>query len=209
MAFYIIAGGVNNGNNRQYMSGDFLIFDSATEQNVTLTQDVTSYPIEGGSNISDNVSSKNDLFRMTGYVSNCVVKEHQGNAVGYGIKRTEAAVAFLRKLKEEKTLITVATEFEALDNCVLTEISYSQTAQNSEALPFVLSFERLRFAEKKYVTLDVSAVASSGAAKDASKDAKSTTAGGSNKTKQTTYVQDWANTLPKGILGSSENNTTE
>lgn len=193
--FYIISGGINNGNNRQYLTGEFLVFDAVPEQSLTLSQDVTSYPIEGGSNISDNVSSRNDIFKLTGYISNYHSREIKGNAIGYDIKRTEAAVKLLRKIKEAKQLLTIATEFEVLDNCVLTEVGFSQTAQTSEAIPFVLTFERLRFAEKKYVTLDISKVASGtgtvagDSAKDAKKDSANTTAGGVNKQTKLSRVQ--------------------
>lgn len=155
MEYVIIAGGINNGNNRRLMSDAFIVFDAVTDFNVTLSQAPSSYPIEGGSNISDNIATRNDVFELTGHVSNAFTVEHSGNAVSYDVKRTEQAVKLLRSIKESRTVMKVANEFEVFDNCILKEVSYRLTAQTMESIPFVLQFEVLRFAETKSVYLNI------------------------------------------------------
>jgi hypothetical protein len=189
-SFYVLAGGINNGNNYRFMDssagGSFIIFDSVNDISPHLSQTVTQYPIEGGATISDNVASRNDTITMTGVVSNCYVEEKVGNKFNYdSIKRVEQAVALLRKLKENKTLLTVCTEYEVWTNCVLTDCNYTQTPQTAESMPFSLTFEKLRFAQTKYVTLDVKAVASTGKGGDASKDAKTNSSAGADGKRKT------------------------
>lgn len=191
-SFYVLAGGINNGNNYRFMDtsvgGSFIIFDSVNDISPHLSQTVTQYPIEGGATISDNVASRNDTITMTGVVSNCYMEEKVGNKFNYdSIKRVEQAVALLRKLKENKTLLTVCTEYEVWTNCVLTDCNYTQTPQTAEAIPFSLTFEKLRFAQTKYVTLDVKVIASTGKGGDASKDAKTNSSAGADG-KRKTYV---------------------
>ena len=197
-SFYVLAGGINNGNNYRFMDpsagGSFIIFDSVNDISPHLSQTVTQYPIEGGATISDNVASRNDTITMTGVVSNCYMEEKIGNKFNYdSIKRVEQAVALLRKLKENKTLLTVCTEYEVWTNCVLTDCNYTQTPQTAESMPFSLTFEKLRFAQTKYVTLNVAAVANdststtNGKNGDASKDAKTSSSAGADG-KRKTYV---------------------
>lgn len=195
-SFYILAGGINNGNNYRFMDssagGSFIIFDSVNDISPHLSQTVTQYPIEGGATISDNVASRNDTITMTGIVSNCYMEEKVGNKFNYdSIKRVEQAVALLRKLKENKTLLTVCTEYEVWTNCVLTDCNYTQTPQTAESMPFQLTFEKLRFAQTKYVTLDIKVVANdstsstSGKNGDANKDAKTNSSEGSDGKRKT------------------------
>ena len=153
----------------------FIVFDAVTDFNVTLSQTPSSYPIEGGSTISDNVAARNDVFELTGYVSNAFTVEHSGNAINYDVKRTEQAVKLLRKIKESKAVMSVANEFEVFSNCILKEVSYRLTPQTIESIPFVLQFEVLRFAETKTVYLNIR---SSGTGGDAANNASGNVNGG-------------------------------
>ena len=189
-SFVIISGGIKNGDNKKLMgnkSSPFLVFDSVPNQSISLTCKPSQYAVEGGDSISDNVATNNDTFTMTGIVSNSYVDYYQNNQFQYSGKRTQIAVDLLRKIKEAKEFVTVATEFEAWDKCILTSVSYNLTAQTAEAIPFELTFEKLRVVSPKYVTLSVkeirgssSSTASSAKGGDANKDAQSTADGGSS-----------------------------
>ena len=138
-SFVIISGGIKNGDNKKLMgnkSSPFLVFDSVPNQSISLTCKPSQYAVEGGDSVSDNVATNNDTFTMTGIVSNSYVDYYQNNQFQYSGKRTQIAVDLLRKIKEAKEFVTVATEFEAWDKCILTSVSYSLTAQTAEAIPF-------------------------------------------------------------------------
>lgn len=202
-SFVIISGGIKNGDNKKLTgnkSSPFLVFDSVPTQNINLTCRPSQYAVEGGDSISDNVATNNDNFSMTGIVSNSYVEYHQNNQFQYSGKRTQIAVDLLRKIKEAREPLTIATEFEVWDNCILTGVSYSLTAQTVEAIPFELTFEKLRIVSPKYVTLSIkdirdskadgnsTSTSSSAKGGDAKKDAQSTTDGGSSNAKKS-YVE--------------------
>lgn len=200
-SFVIVSGGIKNGDNKKLMgnkSSPFLVFDTVPNQNIALSCKPSQYAVEGGDSISDNVATNNDVFTLTGIVSNSYVEYYQNNQFQYSGKRTQIAVDLLRKIKEAREFVTVATEFEVWDNCILTGVSYSLTAQTAEAIPFELSFERLRVVSPKYVTLSIkdirdskaeSSGGSSAKGGDAKKDAQPTTDGGSSNAKKLTYVE--------------------
>lgn len=189
-SFVIISGGIKNGDNKKLTgnkSSPFLVFDSVPTQNINLTCRPSQYAVEGGDTISDNVAINNDNFSMTGIVSNSYVEYYQNNQFQYSGKRTQIAVDLLRKIKEAREPLTIATEFEVWDNCILTGVSYSLTAQTAEAIPFELTFEKLRVVSPKYVTLSIKDIRDSKASAkggDAKKDAQPTTNGGSSNAKK-------------------------
>lgn len=197
-SFVIISGGIKNGDNKKLTgnkSSPFLVFDSVPTQSINLTCKPSQYAVEGGDSISDNVATNNDNFSMTGIISNSYVEYIQNNQFQYSGKRTQIAVDLLRKIKEAREPITIATEFEVWDNCILTSVSYNLTAQTAEAIPFELTFEKLRIVSPKYVTLSIkdirgstSSSASSAKGGDANKDAQSTADGGSSNAKKS-YVE--------------------
>lgn len=201
-SFVIVSGGIKNGDNKKLMgnkSSPFLVFDAVPNQNIALSCKPSQYAVEGGDTISDNVATNNDVFTLTGVVSNSYVEYYQNNQFQYSGKRTQIAVDLLRKIKEAREFVTVATEFEVWDNCILTGVSYSLTAQTAEAIPFELSFERLRVVSPKYVTLSIkdirdskadgASTSSSAKGGDAKKDAQPTTDGGSSNAKKKGYTE--------------------
>lgn len=201
-SFVIISGGIKNGDNKKLMgnkSSPFLVFDSVPNQSISLTCKPSQYAVEGGDSVSDNVATNNDTFTMTGIVSNSYVDYYKNNQFQYSGKRTQIAVDLLRKIKEAKEFVTVATEFEAWDKCILTSVSYNLTAQTAEAIPFELTFEKLRVVSPKYVTLSVkdirgssssgSSSASSAKGGDANKDAQPTADGGSSNASKKGHVR--------------------
>ena len=201
-SFVIVSGGIKNGDNKKLMgnkSSPFLVFDTVPNQNIALSCKPSQYAVEGGDTISDNVATNNDVFTLTGIVSNSYVEYYQNNQFQYSGKRTQIAVDLLRKIKEAREFVTVATEFEVWDNCILTGVSYSLTAQTAEAIPFELSFEKLRVVSSKYVTLsikdirnskaDETSTSSSAKGGDAKKDSQSATDGGSSNAKKMGYTE--------------------
>ena len=213
-SFVIISGGIKNGDNKKLTgnkSSPFLVFDSVPTQNINLTCRPSQYAVEGGDSISDNVATNNDNFSMTGIVSNSYVEYYQNNQFQYSGKRTQIAVDLLRKIKEAREPLTIATEFEVWDNCILTGVSYSLTAQTAEAIPFELTFEKSRIVSPKYVTLSIKDIrdskadgtgtSSSAKGGDAKKDAQPTTDGGSSNAKKKGYTE----TLNQAMKDSGSN----
>ena len=76
-SFVIVSGGIKNGDNKKLMgnkSSPFLVFDTVPNQNIALSCKPSQYAVEGGDTISDNVATNNDVFTLTGIVSNSYVE---------------------------------------------------------------------------------------------------------------------------------------
>lgn len=50
-----------------------LLFDAATEETLTLENDVTEHPVEQGADISDHIREKPDTLTISGVVGDCVI----------------------------------------------------------------------------------------------------------------------------------------
>lgn len=183
----LIAGGINTSNRKGFMeSGNILCFDAVPELTSDLTAQVTSYPVEGGAEVSDHVQNQNDKFTITAYITNTPLMNYKNNSVLYKTqgKRVSLAIEILRKLKEQRQTITLVNEFEVLQDCVVTNVSWTQSPQESEALAFRLTFEKVRRATAKRVNINVTKTAG------ANKSTASNKAGGDATKKEVpnTYV---------------------
>lgn len=69
LAFSQSAGGVLG---RSTVVGG-LLFDAATEETLTLENDVTEHPVEQGADISDHIREKPDTLTISGVVGDCVI----------------------------------------------------------------------------------------------------------------------------------------
>lgn len=69
LAFSQSAGGVLG---RSTVVGG-LLFDAATEETLTLENDVTEHPVEQGADISDHIREKPDTLTISGLVGDCVI----------------------------------------------------------------------------------------------------------------------------------------
>lgn len=155
----MIAGGATKGSASPYTANatefDTLIFDAVSNVNVSLSNTVTSHPTEDKADESDHVYSNNDKYEVTGVVTNTPISTYLGNTVtyGFGTNRTQIAVDYLRRLKESKSFFTLVTEFEVLDNCIVTNLDYKINSTEADQLIFVIGVEVLRTATTQNVTL--------------------------------------------------------
>lgn len=142
-------------------SGNILCFDAVPELTTDLSAQVSSYPVEDGAEVSDHVQNQNDKFTITAYITNTPLMNYKNNSVLYETqgKRVGLAIEILRKLKEQRQTITLVNEFEVLQDCVVTNVSWTQSPQESEALAFRLTFEKVRRATAKRVNINVTKTA--------------------------------------------------
>jgi hypothetical protein len=192
MATYaIVAGGLNYGDNLQYLNNNnyaCFVFDCIAKLGTSLTNTITKSPIESRAYVADHVFNENDEFTLTGVVTNTPSKEYVNNNFKYKVKRTDYAIQVLRTLKESRTPFTLITEFEILDNILIKSLSWDQTAADSEAITFELSLEKVQIVKVATTTVNVTKVADSTTAKnktgEAGKNAKGDATGKTNQGNQ-------------------------
>jgi hypothetical protein len=165
-------------------------FDSIGEISFDLDASVTKYPIETGAEISDHVTTHNQNFSLTGYVSNFPNEKYgTSNAIAYTNlgtpydtenldTRTKAAYKLLKKIWEERQPIKLVSEFEVHENIILKNISFSMEASTADNIAFKLSFEKVRFSSVGATTMNVK----SGAKKKTDGNKNTTNNGKSQKT---------------------------
>ena len=154
----LITGGINTANRKGFLDkGSVLCFDAIPELTTDLTAKVSSYPVEDGADISDHIQNQNDKYTITAYITNTPLMNYKNNAVLYGSegKRVGLAIEVLRGIKENRVPITLVNEFEVLKDCVVTDVSWTQTPQESEAIGFRITFEKIRRATAKRVSINV------------------------------------------------------
>lgn len=131
--------------------------DVTTKFNTKWEGDLTKYPVSQGSDITDHITIRNNKFSLEGVISNTPFELHQEeyfSTYGTGTQRTKAAVEYLNEFFTNKTIFTLYSEFQKIDNCLITGIDFDQEAQ--EAINFKISIEQLRLSFAKQVTLNVS-----------------------------------------------------
>lgn len=134
-----------------------LSFDVVTKFSNDLSGDLTKYPVSQGSDVTDHITIRNRKFSLTGIVSNTPFETHHGEYMsnyGTGSNRVREAINMLKDIFENKRLFSLYSEYEKIDNCVLTGLKFDQEGQ--EAVEFELSVEQARLAFAKQVTLNVS-----------------------------------------------------
>lgn len=145
------------GNKTQSDQQKIIALDVTTKFNTKWEGDLTKYPVSQGSDITDHITIRNNKFTLEGVISNTPFELHDGeyfSTYGTGTQRTKAAVDYLEEFFKNKTLFTLYSEFQKIDNCIITGIEFDQEAQ--EAINFKIAIEQTRLAFAKQVTLNVS-----------------------------------------------------
>jgi hypothetical protein len=132
------------------------VADAVMSVKETFTNQITSYPVDTRSNISDHVFNENPTISIVGSVSNHPVFEYPNNEVGYNnINRADEAHALLKELWFSRTPFDVVTEFDLFTNCILQTYTTDFTAQSMEALNFNCDIQVIRLAESQSITVTI------------------------------------------------------
>lgn len=118
--------------------------------------DLSKYPVSAGSEITDNMSIKNKKFTLVGVISDTPFERRPGEffgKYGTGYPRASRAVEALDVMFRNKLLFTLYSEYEKIDNCIITSVDFEQRSE--DAVVFSIEIEQLRFAYAKSVMLNV------------------------------------------------------
>lgn len=111
--------------------------------------DVTNNPVENGSPISDHIQIMPDKLRITGMISDsaisdAVIKQFSGIDDSEFLTRVQTAFDLLRKLKEDRELITVYTRYKIYTDMALTSLSIPRSNQDGDSIQFSIEFMHIR-----------------------------------------------------------------
>lgn len=143
--FCIIASLVNSSSDSYIENFQALAFDAVTSTTFSQDAKVTSYSIEDGSEVSDNVTISNAQFTLSGVISETPIRAVHDMLYSGGLfngGRISQMITYLKQVLEARKPITLLTEHKVFNNVILTNVSYSYAAEH--AMIFNLSFEQVK-----------------------------------------------------------------
>lgn len=170
--FCIIASLMNKSSDSFVQNYQALSFDAVTSTTFSQDAKVTSYSIEDGSEVSDNVTISNAQFTLSGVITETPIRAVHDMLYSGGVlngDRISQMITYLKQVLEARKPITLVTEHKVFTNVILTNVSYSYAAEH--AMIFNLTFEQVKLV--KTATTNAIAV----------KTAPTKSVGGSVKTK--------------------------
>ncbi len=137
---------------------EIVALDVTTSFSNSWEGNLTSYPVSAGSEISDHITIRNNKYVLEGIVSDTPIEVHKNESIGQlgtGYNRTYAALDMIKEMYTNKVIFTLFSEYQRIDNCVITGVSFDQSADFS--IRFKITMEQVRLAYAKTVSLNVKA----------------------------------------------------
>ncbi len=116
--------------------------DAALTENHNLSADVTEFPVEDGSTISDHVIVKPRQYSCTGVISNSPLAAIAALRNAATEPATEGR-QILEAILETKKVITIQTTLRSYANMVMESLSFEESSTTGDALRFAASFRQI------------------------------------------------------------------
>lgn len=139
--------------------GDLLV-DASLSESHQREAEITEFPVEAGSDITDNVVIKPTEVTVRGLVSDSPLADAV-RAARASISTTprEDARARLEAIFEARQPVTIATELKTYDNMVMQSLTVDLERDSGFALPFTAVFRQIIVATNKRVIVRAVAIA--------------------------------------------------
>lgn len=123
--------------------GDYQI-DASLSETHSYSCEVTEYPVEQGSAISDNVRPKPIVVTIEGIVSDTPIGSIADLRNGNGDQLPSVgALAALLAIRDARQPITIATSLSRFENMVLTDLEIPRDSKTGAALCFTATFQQI------------------------------------------------------------------
>lgn len=162
-----------------------LVLDARIDENHQLSNDVTQYPVEEGSNITDHVRNRPFVLTMTGHVTDSPIEyfdlsEDLNNQEGE--TRSRSAFDQLITLYNDKSLVDVQTTLNLYQNMVIQDLIIPRNSSIGQELRFTATLIQITKTRTEFASVNVANVSDiNGGAPDIDKRA----AANADKGKQT------------------------
>jgi hypothetical protein len=133
----------SSGNERR------LELDAALSRESTKSVEVTRFPVENGSVISDHAIRSPDCYRLEGLISNtpAIARERLEVMIEAGTvvtQRAQDARDRLEEISEQKLPVTIEAGGRQFPNMIMTSLVFPEDASTGDAVRFSASFEQVR-----------------------------------------------------------------
>lgn len=142
--FCILSSLYNTASDSYIQNYQALTFDSTPSTGIRRQADVTSYPVESGSNVSDHVQIRNNTFKLSGMITETPIRAVRDLLYSAGVNgtRISQAITYLDQIFDARQPIILITEHKVYENVILKGISYDYKSEH--AMQFDLEFEQVR-----------------------------------------------------------------
>lgn len=129
----------------------FLSFDLVMSESHNMESDVSSHPIEDGSEVSDHIHNKMEFGQMTCLISNFTLKRP-----GLVSNRAQDAFDLLTRLWKKRELFTLTTVLRVYTDIAITSLQVERSSDTGEALVIAIAFRQVKKVQLKTVLIDAS-----------------------------------------------------
>jgi len=152
--------------NQRIFSVGVVFFDLLLSESHNFSNTVTTYNVESGGIISDNIKNELESPTVSGLISNFSIRENIIDPEGVISQQTglsdltridRAQIAFekIHAMWKLRTFVSVLTFYKLYTSVVITNISINNDADSGQGLVANFSFQEIKIVKLK--TLDVSA----------------------------------------------------
>ncbi|MBF1221555.1 MAG: hypothetical protein HXM21_00095 [Haemophilus influenzae] len=117
-----------------------LELDALLTESTTLSSQVTEYPIEDGSVISDHITQENETLSIEGVITSAGTLFN----LNFGKAKLIAAKETLRQLHRERALITIVTGLDVYTDFAIESCEISRTAEEGERYSVSISLRKIK-----------------------------------------------------------------
>ncbi len=139
---------------KQYVMINNYIIDCSLSENHTFESEVTDYPQESGSNISDNIRPKPIVVMMECLVSNSPIGAiaQLRSADGNSDAPVDAAYDVLKKIYKSRDTVTIRTSLATWPNMAMKNLTIPRATGRGDELRFTATFQQLQTVTNKRFT---------------------------------------------------------
>lgn len=122
--------------------GDDLVIDCLISDNHNYDAEVTDFPVESGSTISDNIRNKPLVVTMECIVTNSPI----GQAVNFrepGSVPADTAYAAMLKIRDKRQPVTIRTSLSTFRNMALQNLTIPRESGRGDELRFTATFKQI------------------------------------------------------------------
>lgn len=127
----------------------FLEFEATMSEDHASTATVTSHPIEGGADQADHIRDEPDTITLRGIVSDTPILILSSLTARASVpggdprSRAQDAYNFVKRLKKQRKLWTVASSLEEYQDMAITSVSVLRDKETSNIVALNVSFQQV------------------------------------------------------------------
>lgn len=108
---------------------------------------ITSYPVEKGGNITDHIEPNQDVYTISGLVSDAPIDFFDLVGGVFSDKPTQTALDFFRNLAKTRSVVEISSKFFSYPSMLCKEIRCDRAAGSGERLSYSIDFIEAQFAD--------------------------------------------------------------